>query len=341
MALKSLPRTVLYFIILLTILWGRELFFNFTQYDSSILSTKHIFSGYSSVSYQILDFFHKFNLWSLPLLILVILINALFITKILLKYLSYLKYTFIPVIIYGSLVSIMIIDKENHVNQIITFALLYFFEKQVFTKRNYNYTSNTFLAGVYLGIAALLAPIYYSFWIVIITSQIISLRVSFKTITSSLFGLITPLFLYSYTTWVTGGEFLELPNSVIAFYQESFLRVSFNIHSFNVYDYFSMAIISILCIIGVKVFIQYTISNNTKFDYLYYLILIMLLTTLIISILFYSSLTTLIPLIGICATIIISTLIIQTTQKKLQIIIFTTIILVSIFANYYKLIFML
>lgn len=332
MTLKSLSQSVLYFLILIIVFWSKELFFEAQQYDM-LLSVENSFSGYSFIANYIFDKVNSFGVVGDVFTMMLTMINAFFISRILLRFTTNTPKSFVSILIYLCLISTSFLIRDNVVNQIIAFFMLSSCERQLFVQKNYSPVNYSFLAALNIGMAAVLAPVYYCFFLAMIFTLWISGVLRFKEASAAAVGLVAPLVLVSYVQWVFDGQFFMLIDSVRLFYSEAFLRISLNIYNYDVVDYVFGSILFLLSVIGIATFIKYNISNNTKFEYTYYQFLVTNIIALFLLLFFFSSAVSIAPVFFIGMTSVISTLVVQTKKKFFRTVVVMIVILFSLVIN--------
>ncbi|MFI3268242.1 MAG: hypothetical protein R3Y51_05945 [Rikenellaceae bacterium] len=313
MNLKSLSQAILYFLILIIVFWSKDFFLDAEPYYF-IPTTETSFSGYSAISRYIFITIEGMGLFGYLITMFATMINALYMSRIIVRFNTNMPKSFISMIVFLCLVSISFVTKFNFVNHIIIFLLLSSCEKQIFVQLNHRSIKYSFFSAFCLGMAALLAPVYYLFLIVLIVTHLIASSVTFREVSASFLGMLTPFLLFSYFQWLNGNDFLMLYNSTLEFFSESFLEISINLQDYDLYHYIYAFLMLICSVVGIITFIKYNNDNSTKFEYTYYLFLVNIGLGLLLSILFFSAIPVLFPVFVVGFASIISALIVQTER---------------------------
>ncbi|MFI3261922.1 MAG: hypothetical protein R3Y26_03325 [Rikenellaceae bacterium] len=313
MNLKSLSQAILYFLILIIVLWGKDFFLDIEPYNF-LPSAEYSFSGYTYISNFIFTKIREMGLQGYIIIMLATTINAFYLSRIIMRFNTNTPKSYLSVIVFLCLISIFTATKFNIVNQIIILFILSSCEKQIFIQLNYNTIKYAFLSAFHIGAAAIFAPIYYIFFIVLIITHLIASTLSIREISASLLGILTPLFFFSYFQWLIDEEFLMLTNSILNFYKESFTRISFYLQDYSIFDYLYALLLLFCSIVGILTFKKYNNENSTKFEYTYYLFLINMIVGLLLLFIYFSAAISLYPVITIGLASIISMFIVQTNR---------------------------
>jgi len=235
-------------------------------------------------------------------------VNAFFLTRITVRFLSFADKNYTSSLIYLILCAVTSSLTGGFAVQGIVFLTLVSIETIFMYNKRDDIVRQMFLSSAYIGIAAILFMPSAVVFAAMITHMAIYRTINIKGLLAAIIGLSLPLFLYCYVMWVAGGEFTAPLESMRTLFDDIFLRRSLNIFDMTVQQYIFIALVIGISIYG---FIRMALSVNhantlTVRSYVYF---VCLLTVLSITLaLAYNTHDILLPMMAVPLSVIISML---------------------------------
>lgn len=265
-------------------------------------------TGYTPLMVSIVTFVDTIPWLAMGLSLLLITINAFFLTRITVRFLSFSDKNYTASLIYLILCTVTSSLTGGFVVQSIVFLTLVSIETIFMFNKRDDIVRQMFLSSAYIGITSILFIPSAVVFAAMITHLIIYRTINLKGLLAALTGLALPLFLYCYVTWVAGGAFTAPLECIRTIFDEIFLRRSLNIFEMTVLQYIFIALVVGISIYG---FIRMAMSVNhantlTVRSYVYFVCLLAVLAlTLALA---YNTLDTPLPMIAVPLSVIISML---------------------------------
>lgn len=265
-------------------------------------------AGYTRLMTSIVSFAEAVPWLVTGLSLALVTINAFFLTRITVRFLSFSDKNYTSSLIYLILCAVTSSLTGGFAVQGIVFLTLVSIETIFMFNKRDDIVRQMFLSSAYIGIASILFVPSAVVFVAMITHLVIYRTINIKGLLAALTGLSLPLFLYCYVTWVAGGVFTAPLEEARYIFDEIFMRRSLNIFELTVPQYIFIALIAGISVYG---FIRMAMSVNhantlTVRSYVYFVCLLVVLSLALA--LAYNTHDTLLTMMAVPLSVIISML---------------------------------
>lgn len=170
----------------------------------------------TDISCSLNSYFQSLGLLGAIIIASIILFNGLYISRITIRSIGYVRNTHISTLLYILLVSTTTINYDSASPVIVSTILIIAIEKLLSIKKHRICSSPLFLATFLTSTAGAILPFAFTLIIPIIATQFIFNRLNIREVISIMIGLILPLFLASYYHWMMGDSITYYMQEVVA-----------------------------------------------------------------------------------------------------------------------------
>ncbi len=203
---QSLLQTILYFLLLLFILWNRELFFVFHSFPEGVVESLNQ-NGYMPLAVQGMEYVSSVPGLLLTLSVLLLFFNAFFLTRIVIRNVLFINRSYLPSLLFLLYCSLMTEMQLSVVSQCVVLLLLFGFENLFAipkADRTVRYTLN---GAFFIGLASVLYFPAIAFFLLVFVILFLYDHFSVREWIVALLGFLAAPFLYSYVLWILGEPF--------------------------------------------------------------------------------------------------------------------------------------
>lgn len=325
----TLSQTILYFILLLTVFWSKELFFGANIAD--VAGDE----GLMPLAFEVIGWLDSIASVPVALSIGLLFVNSFFLTRIVVRNIVFLDKTYLPSLLFLIICSVDATIQMHYISQIVVFLLLCTIENIFKVYKRRNAVRQYFMGAFFVGIAALLFLPASLFFLSLFVNLILFHRFVWREWLVSLLGFLTPLFFYSYIYWCIDGNFWVLASEIPAVFDGMFLKRSLDITKIDI-----QGLIFIVLTIGLVgyAYVQFLMVRNrirSRMARSYAYFLWFLLFCLVILICCFNTFDTLFPIMAIPLSVMISILFKQAENKIVASALFLSFVISALFANLY------
>lgn len=265
-------------------------------------------TGYTPLMVSIVSFADTGPWLAVGLSLALVTVNAFFLTRITVRFLSFSDKNYTSSLIYLILCAVTSSLTGGFAVQSIVFLTLVSVETIFMFNKRDDIVRQMFLSAAYTGIASILFVPSAVVFAAMITHLLIYRTINLKGLLAGFTGLALPLFLYCYVTWVAGGAFTAPLDNIRNIFDDIFLRRSLNIFELTVPQYIFIALVTGISVYG---FIRMAMSVNrantlTVRSYVYFVCLLIVLSLALA--LAYNTHDTLLPMMAVPLSVVISML---------------------------------
>lgn len=265
-------------------------------------------TGYTPLMVSIVSFADTVPWLAMGLSLALVTVNAFFLTRITVRFLSFSDKNYTSSLIYLILCAVTSSLTGGFAVQSIVFLTLVSVETIFMFNKRDDIVRQMFLSAAYTGIASILFVPSAVVFAAMITHLLIYRTINLKGLLAGFTGLALPLFLYCYVTWVAGGAFTAPLDNIRNIFDDIFLRRSLNIFELTVPQYIFIALVTGISVYG---FIRMAMSVNrantlTVRSYVYFVCLLIVLSLALA--LAYNTHDTLLPMMAVPLSVVISML---------------------------------
>lgn len=244
---QSLPRTILYFLLMFAIFKGREYLFS----PFGVLPSEALTSLGESLCRMA---YHTAWIGDVIALILVFT-NAFFITRIISRNMVYIGKTYMPATIY-LLVSLGYYwTPVSLITLAVAFFIIFAIENILDSLKKRYALGPFFNASIGVGLAMILyAPA--GFFFVLVLGCLIFLRRGWRDWIISIAGFLMPLFIYSYVHWGMGDDFLHVYHQLISIITREVFPPEAIINAFGAWEIILGSTVVLIFILSLITFAQ-------------------------------------------------------------------------------------
>lgn len=210
---QNLFKTFLYFVLLIVIFWGVELFHpeHYRQIGGPYVGSPVSPAAGTPIGVAIDSFLTRVPPLGVLLSSLLVFINSFFVTRIVIRNVIFLERTYMPAIIY-------LLISSGYYNTYLTFrplltAFLLLLACEIIF-RSYNYkplSSGAYMTvGFIFGVAGTIYAPALLFVALLPVGLILFRMFDLREWVAAFGGWLIPLFLSAYGVWLSGGEFLSI-----------------------------------------------------------------------------------------------------------------------------------
>ncbi len=272
----------------------------------------------STIMYRGLNnFASSYPIFGYIIMVLIALYNGLYIARISIRNVGYVRNTHISMVLYILLISAIPISANSLSSYITASLIILSLEGLLSIKKHQNCTNILFLSSFFVGIAGLMLLPALVMIAPIFGCLIVLNRYHIKEIAAIIVGLIFPACLYSYFNWMINGDITIYIKELINSIKEEFSPLSIEfIMQMDIGDIISISILTAVLIYILVISIISKEKLRLKLRNSYKIFWVWLIANTITILLFTNIATKLAPLFMIPVSMIIAYLF-NNEKKKL------------------------
>ncbi len=305
---QSLLQTILYFLLLLAILWNRELFFVFQSFPEVVVESLDQ-SGYMPLSMRCMAYVSSVPGLLLGLAVLLLFFNAFFLTRIVIRNVLFINRSYLPSLLFLLYCSLMTEMQLSVISQCVVLFFLLGFENLFMIPKADHTVKYTLNGSFFIGLSSLFYLPSVAFSLLVFVILFLYDRFSFREWLVAVIGFLAAPFFYSYFLWIVGEPFPAYYYQAVSVFKEIYQTGFFEWQSIPWPGYLLGGITFGYLLWSVTVFFKRAASLNiwTVKSYLFFLW--MLLFSLILVVVFYATRITLFPIAAVPVTVLLTVLV--------------------------------